>query len=327
MQLSNIFILDEEGYALILKLIQRRIEKDILSERRELEQIQIKQKQISQKSGFLNSLNKYHKDHSSTKVYVRVTKKVFWQERWEQKNIKALSSSLRNMKAEEIIRQYHGSSEGKTKLFLILQEVIHTPIFHSFDDVDNAGEERDFNKSINELSGLCGLGLHGTKIIEDTEKFFKDIKNENTNMFKYGIYGLIGVGALTAVLAMPVIAPAIGGLFGLSGAAATTAGLAMLGGGSIAAGGLGMAGGMTILVGGSGILGAVAGGAVGKLLSQLPYEVIALNVCKTVNYINYLKETNFSPTLLSEAQNMFLSFKQTAEKEIVLNNVYMYLCQ
>jgi hypothetical protein len=322
MQLTDTFILNEDGYALILKLIQRRIQMDILSDRTELEQLQAKQNQISQKSGFFNSLNTMHKDQASSKIYTRLIKKVNWQEKWEIKYINPLSASLQNIDVEGIIKRYKDSVEGRAKLFLVLQEVVHTPIYQVFDNVEAAGEEKDFKKSINELSNLCYLGQQGNRIFDNTEKFFKDIKNVNGNMLKYGIYGLIGVGALTAVLAMPLIAPAIGGLFGLSGAAAASAGLAMLGGGSIAAGGLGMAGGMTVLVGGSGILGVVAGGAVGKLLSQLPHDAIAINVCKTVNFINYLKETNSSTILLSNAQDMFLSFKQNAEREIVKNNVY-----
>lgn len=58
-------------------------------------------------------------------------------------------------------------------------------------------------------------------------------------------------GRAAVSLAAPALAPAvgaaIGGMMGLSGAAATSAGLAFLGGGSLAAGGFGMAGG-TILV-------------------------------------------------------------------------------
>ncbi|PEB54474.1 hypothetical protein CON65_17185 [Bacillus pseudomycoides] len=136
----------------------------------------------------------------------------------------------------------------------------------------------------------------------------------------------MGASAIATILAMPVIAPAIGGLMGLSGAAATASGLAILGGGSIAAGGLGMAGGMTLLAGGSGILGAIAGGAAGKLLSQLPQETIALNVIKVVNLIIYLNSNNgiskhYSDELLTEAKMLFIEFKQVTEKELVINGI------
>ena len=67
--------------------------------------------------------------------------------------------------------------------------------------------------------------------------------------------------AVTGGLVAPVIGGAIGTtLFGLSGAAASSAGLAFLGGGSIAAGGAGMAGGTALV---STVLGACGVGTAG----------------------------------------------------------------
>lgn len=67
-----------------------------------------------------------------------------------------------------------------------------------------------------------------------------------------GVLAVVGVAAVffTAGAAAPftaAIGSAIGGMMGLSGAAATSAGLALLGGGSLAAGGFGMLGGTVLL--------------------------------------------------------------------------------
>lgn len=67
-----------------------------------------------------------------------------------------------------------------------------------------------------------------------------------------GIFAIAGIAAvvLTGGTASPIVAgigSAVGGMMGLSGAAATSAGLAFLGGGSLAAGGFGMLGG-TVLI-------------------------------------------------------------------------------
>lgn len=67
-----------------------------------------------------------------------------------------------------------------------------------------------------------------------------------------GVLAVVGVAAVffTAGAAAPFtasIGSAIGGMMGLSGAAATSAGLALLGGGSLAAGGFGMLGGTVLL--------------------------------------------------------------------------------
>lgn len=59
--------------------------------------------------------------------------------------------------------------------------------------------------------------------------------------------GSIAVTFVSAGVAAPALATAIGGAMGLSGAAATSAGLAFLGGGSLASGGFGMAGGILLV--------------------------------------------------------------------------------
>lgn len=68
----------------------------------------------------------------------------------------------------------------------------------------------------------------------------------------------LGLGAITAGMAAPLIGAAVGATAGLTGAAATSAGLATLGGGSLAAGGFGVAGGTALITG----LGAVTGAGV-----------------------------------------------------------------
>jgi hypothetical protein len=71
--------------------------------------------------------------------------------------------------------------------------------------------------------------------------------------------------------AAPAIGGALGGLTGLSGAAAASHGLAMLGGGSLAAGGLGMAGGTAVVAAvGGGIGGALGGSAAAAYVGADP---------------------------------------------------------
>ena len=78
---------------------------------------------------------------------------------------------------------------------------------------------------------------------------------------------VVGAVLLTAAVvtpaawaAAPAVGGALGGMTGLSGAAATSHGLAMLGGGSIAANGFGMAGGTAVVSAVGGSLGGVIGG-------------------------------------------------------------------
>lgn len=92
----------------------------------------------------------------------------------------------------------------------------------------------------------------------------------------------LGLGALTAGLAAPLIGAAVGGAAGLSGAAASSAGLAALGGGSVAAGGFGVAGGTALVIGIGGLSGvgvaATGARAAGWTSGQLVADTIKLDV-------------------------------------------------
>lgn len=106
--------------------------------------------------------------------------------------------------------------------------------------------------------------------VEMVERAYREavraVRNAARPWGRIALVGVVGVGlgAVTAGLAAPVL----GGLFGsvvlgYSGAVATSAGLAALGGGSIAAGGFGMVGGTALIAGLGGIagVGTAVGGA------------------------------------------------------------------
>ena len=121
----------------------------------------------------------------------------------------------------------------------------------------------------------------------------------------------IAAGVLTAGLAAPAIGAAIGGtIFGLSGAAATSAGLAALGGGSLAAGGLGMAGGTAIISAAGGLLGlgvgagaAAGAGAAGDgrihILGRLTADVVKVHVLAKVVLIGELGDLRALDEMIS----------------------------
>jgi len=92
----------------------------------------------------------------------------------------------------------------------------------------------------------------------------------------------LALGVASMGVAAPAIGAVVGGVLGLSGAAATSAGLAALGGGSVAAGGFGMAGG-TVLLSGLGALGGAGAAAAGVRLtgwsgSQIVAAAVKLDV-------------------------------------------------
>lgn len=110
---------------------------------------------------------------------------------------------------------------------------------------------------------------------------------------KVALYGLGGAAVLGTggFLAAPAIGAMLGGVAGLSGAAATSAGLAALGGGSLAAGGFGMAGGIAVVTG----ITAAGGAAVGsgsQLLMQLGARATRAELIKL--------QTNYRAVLLHD---------------------------
>lgn len=111
------------------------------------------------------------------------------------------------------------------------------------------------------------------------QEFNRALKTFARSNIKWGRVALLaaaglGLGVLTAGLAAPLIGAAVGGVMGLSGAAATSAGLALLGGGSLAAGGLGMAGGTALIAGLGGVAGATAGMSTGQLTGWTSGQIV-----------------------------------------------------
>lgn len=103
------------------------------------------------------------------------------------------------------------------------------------------------------------------------EKTLDELPNDKIFSLKKKTFLTIAAAAAIAItggLAAPAIGTIIGGIMGLSGAAATSAGLALLGGGAIAAGGGGMAAGTAVIIGGGALVGGAAGGYMGNALNE-----------------------------------------------------------
>lgn len=102
----------------------------------------------------------------------------------------------------------------------------------------------------------------------------------------------LGIGAAICLIVAPYLAGAIGGLMGLSGAAATSAGLAFLGGGSLAAGGLGMSGGYVAVMAGGALLGYKGGNAsFKKRMQETSQEEILISCAKLVATLGFIKQS------------------------------------
>lgn len=124
-------------------------------------------------------------------------------------------------------------------------------------------------KDISEKS--LGNSDYLEKAKEVYEKTLDELPNDKIFSLKKKTFFTIAAAAAVAItggLAAPAIGTIIGGLMGLSGAAATSAGLALLGGGAIAAGGGGIAAGTAVIIGGGALVGGAAGGYIGNSLNE-----------------------------------------------------------
>ena len=114
----------------------------------------------------------------------------------------------------------------------------------------------DMDKVLGEVARTIGLSDKDVKGIRKTQAaaIRAQVLTKGVKIAAAGAGAAVVIGAGAFLVAAPIGA-AIGGIAGLSGAAATNFGLALLGGGSLAAGGFGMAGGMAVVTG----IGAAAG--------------------------------------------------------------------
>ncbi|WP_216828596.1 hypothetical protein [Alkalihalobacterium elongatum] len=326
------FNIDIYGLAIIIKLVEKRIETDlsIVREKITLEQ----QKKIIPKTngrvanvlkGSYDNLKHTYDNWRAEALRKELTDKKQWLTLWSEQAWVALSHNpgLRNLTIEELKTRFLLKKENEYKMYLLLQEAILTPVYAELEGFPKGLSERDMNKGIAVITTQCGFpGEVGKNIIKNTGNFLKEVNNYWGRVIKWSIAGT-GAAILTAGLAAPAIAAAIGGTMGLAGAAATSAGLAAIGGGAIAAGGLGMAGGMQILIGGGALLGAVGGGSIANFIGKLPKDAIAVSMVKIINYITYLRtyysKNDFYANHISQSViKSFLMFKHEAETEFLL---------
>ena len=324
--LNEDFKLDEYGYALIVKLVEKRIKEDIHSVKLELEEQNTKIYNNTSENWLMKQKRNLDTSNAN-KLEKEIRQKNEWLSKWqEQMWPKTESAEIHYLKQstfEEALESFKKKETSDYKLFLILQEAILTPVYAEFPDFPKGLKEKDIYHGIKVITKSCGFAENiGVDILKNTTSFFKGLNNHWGKIIKWTVVGTLAT-LITAGLAAPVVATAIGGVMGLHGAAALTAGMAALGGGSIAAGGLGMAGGITLFVGGSGFLGAIGGAGLAKTLGKVPEEMITVSMVKIINYVDFL--SNFKKNdpeanlLIKRTLKDFLSFKNQFEENILLH--------
>jgi len=147
-------------------------------------------------------------------------------------------------------------------------------------------------------------------------------KREGVNIARAGKIagGLIAVGLVATgagAIAAPAIGGAIGGLTGLSGAAATSYGLAVIGGGAVTAGGFGMAGGTTVIAVGAGLLGGTGGGI---LVNKFAGEINGFDIKTRRDGLG--TQVIFINGLLSQGESLLQDWRPTLQDNFPNNTWY-----
>ena len=322
------FKIDSTGYLLILKLIESRIYDDIKRTEVKLEETLVYYSNMSSSDSFFNKMRRNSHSNEISNLNSEISKKKLWLSLWIKQCLEPIKSSsdleLYNNDISQILSLFKENKDNTFKLYLILEEVILSPIYGEFEGFPKGISERDISKSCELISSYLGFSAdEGKKILNDLDTFIKGLNNHWGKIIKWTLAGTL-VTALTAGLAAPAIAAAVGGLMGLHGVAATAAGLAFFGGGSLAAGGLGMAGGLTIIIGSGTILGAVGGYNTAKIIGSMSQEYISVSMSKLYSYVYYLHSKTGvgggeSREISNRILDKFTRLKYTIESELIMN--------
>ncbi|WP_148660337.1 hypothetical protein [Neomoorella thermoacetica] len=322
------FALDLYGYAAIIRLVEKRGEMDIsLTKKRRDAEIE-KENSLRGKTDMFSGMRYNNTRGKRLKLDQEVHDKKRWLDAWLKKAWAAIDrehsfsfvEDLKSQPLERLLAQYDAPEEKRFKRYLIMQEAVLTPLYGRLEGLpDVKVSEIDKEAGLEFAARICSLPASaGKELLARTNAFIKEATNYWERLIKYTMAGTLAL-IVTAGLAAPALAGAVGAAMGLHGAAAFTAGLAFFGGGAVAAGGLGMAGGLTVLVGGGAVLGAVGGAGLAHIL-ELPKETMLLSMAKLVNYVNYL--TSLKPTIHSQTVTLsileqFLRFKNQLETEML----------
>lgn len=238
----------------------------------------------------------------------------------------AKSMGLKNIDKEELLKRFDRAQKIEIpKYFSHLQPkmdaqnmILQLLAFSVCDRVYDSRERQGIKK-------IC-KDYHATISIRDIEEcenqLFIDLKNAQNSIahqknkkeiskskkWDFGktatVVGIAATVGTALIVTGGMAAPAIGGivgssLFGLSGAAATSAGLAFLGGGSLAAGGLGMVGGQAVI---AGLLGVSGGGLAAWKTKHLIDDVKELDL-EAINHNTTLNACVGISGFLSEGRD------------------------
>jgi hypothetical protein len=249
-------------------------------------------------------------------------KKTNWIGKWEniifEKSFFGLISEKPPISEFEVIKKLKDTITDENKRLLVFSEaLVFTPYFNI--QVKNSThlpeEKTEYVKDrerweTNLFQLATKVGLQKSDLLNwknAYQKALEAIAGRSEILGKVALVALASVAiGVTGGVAAPALGGIIGGMMGLSGAAATSAGLAFLGGGAIAAGGFGMAGGSIAVIGGGAILGGVGGWAASRRFF-LQHKLVLSQLAKleaTLRIITKNDPENINSVVLSQVKTL-----------------------
>ncbi|PMG76553.1 hypothetical protein BCU84_13440 [Shewanella sp. 10N.286.51.B7] len=214
-----------------------------------------------------------------------------WLDDWSSATSKLLNIQLRDTDLHQDIQLCFSEwSNAKVTAFLV-EAVTFTPYTAVGDkEKDKRFSDIKYSEEKLKLSFANILSITVEEVDRISNVYIKTIKAIHKETNNNNTLLILSAAAAVSLLMAPYLAAGIGGLMGLSGAAATSAGLAMLGGGSLAAGGFGMAGGYVATMGGGILLSYGANKAsINKELESINSNELVISSSKFAAFLEHYK--------------------------------------
>ncbi|GEA59148.1 hypothetical protein [Vibrio comitans] len=251
-----------------------------------------------------------------------------WLSEWSQATESLLGVNRNRTDLKSDIQTAFNHWSNAKKSAFIVEVATFVPYFSLSDEKQsNKFSSIKFNPETLLSNAAELLETNVDELYQISKSYTKTIKAIHKETSSNNTLLILSAAAAVSLLVAPYLAAGIGGLMGLSGAAATSAGLAMLGGGSLATGGFGMAGGYVFTMGGGMLLSSGVNKITGHhKLANISGNELIISAGKLAGFLEHYKRALFQ----SEKEELLLStctalrelqasFEEKADTQFIMN--------
>lgn len=184
------FVVERIGYVYILKLIEKRVNIDIENDENRMKEIKKNYFKI-QDTEFLYGIKKEMKLKSYKKIKGMIKLKETWLEHWKNEVYSGEIEGFREIEIIKIRNMYWEKCKDE-KMFLILQEVLLSPIYYKINSCGYYNlKENTLKKSAEILSRYLNLEEEtGMNILNKTKKMIREASGKVKGEIKMNLVRL-----------------------------------------------------------------------------------------------------------------------------------------